>query len=178
MSHSWSWLASRGHDSWPDSWFGGWRSKYYNFCSERFVLFLTPLSNPGCLQPPHSCSVVEVVLGVLLEQDGVPDCPPEGQEGESAGIGLVLVLVVVLLYLVLVRSLLFVLWLVLVLRLGWSCYWWPVFTVLVMGAHEKYGKSWVLGRVLNFVFHLFTNWHFDILYFVYKHKISRFMFSK
>ena len=59
-------------------------------------MFLTPVSNPGCLQPPHSCSVVEVVLGVLLEQDGVPGCPPEGQEGESAGIGLVLVLVVVL----------------------------------------------------------------------------------
>ena len=59
-------------------------------------MFLTPVSNPGCLQPPHSCSVVEVVLGVLLEQDGVPDCPPERQEGESAGIGLVLVLVVVL----------------------------------------------------------------------------------
>ena len=58
-------------------------------------MFLTPVSNPGCLQPPHSCSVVEVVLGVLLEQDGVPGCPPEGQEGESAGIGLVLVLVLV-----------------------------------------------------------------------------------
>ena len=59
-------------------------------------MFLTPVLNPGCLQPPHSCGVVEVVLGVLLEQDGVPGCPPEGQEGESAGIGLVLVLVVVL----------------------------------------------------------------------------------
>ena len=59
-------------------------------------MFLTPVSNPGCLQPAHSCGVVEVVLGVLLEQDGVPDCPPERQEGESAGIGLVLVLVVVL----------------------------------------------------------------------------------
>ena len=59
-------------------------------------MLLTPVSNPGCLQPPHSCGVVEVVLGVLLEQDGVPGCPPEGQEGESAGIGLVLVLVVVL----------------------------------------------------------------------------------
>ena len=64
-------------------------------------MFLTPVSNPGCLQPPHSCSVVEVVLGVLLEQDGVPGCPPEGQEGESAGIGLVLVVVVVVLVLVL-----------------------------------------------------------------------------
>ena len=60
-------------------------------------MFLTPVSNPGCLQPPHSCSVVEVVLGVLLEQDGVPGCSPEGQEGESAGIGLVLVLVLVFL---------------------------------------------------------------------------------
>ena len=58
-------------------------------------MFLTPVSNPGCLQPPHSCGVVEVVLGVLLEQDGVPGCSPEGQEGESAGIGLVLVLVLV-----------------------------------------------------------------------------------
>ena len=55
-------------------------------------MFLTPISNPGCLQPPHSCGVVEVLLGVLLEQDGVPGCSPEGQEGESAGIGLVLVL--------------------------------------------------------------------------------------
>ena len=71
-------------------------------------MFLTPVSNPGCLQPPHSCGVVEVVLGVLLEQDGVPDCPPEGQEGESAGIGLVLVVVLVVLVLVV---------LVLVLRL-------------------------------------------------------------
>ena len=72
-------------------------------------MFLTPVSNPGCLQPPHSCSVVEVVLGVLLEQDGVPDCPPERQEGESAGIGLVLVFVMVLVVVLVV--------LVLVLRL-------------------------------------------------------------
>ena len=49
-----------------------------------------------------------------------------------------------------------------------------------MGAHEKYRKSWVLGTVLNFGFCLFTNWHEDCLclYFVYKHIISRYTFSK
>ena len=104
-------------------------------------MFLTPVSNPGCLQPPHSCSVVEVVLGVLLEQDGVPDCPPEGQEGESAGIGLVLVVVLVL-RLVVVFGFGQELGVCVVIGIGVGVgFVIGGLSLLIMGAHEKYGKS-------------------------------------
>ena len=104
-------------------------------------MFLTPVSNPGCLQPPHSCGVVEVVLGVLLEQDGVPGCPPEGQEGESAGIGLVLVLV---LRLVVIFGFGQDLNVCVVIGIGAEVgLVIGILSFLVMGAHEKCGKSGV-----------------------------------